>query len=167
MSIYLVDAIEALASHHDRSQFCCGDQEPDTYLKRFARQHASSRVSRTYVAVKGTTILGFYSLAMAAIRKDHLPPIYRTKFPNFPLPVARLARLAVDLKFQRQGVGELLLANALSRCLDLSDEIGMVGVIVDAKNETAQRFYERFEFDLLVDSPLTLWIPFSALTQLK
>jgi len=38
---------------------------------------------------------------------------------------------------------------------------------VDAKNETAQRFYERFEFDLLVDSPLTLWIPFSALTQLK
>lgn len=89
------------------------------------------------------------------------------KFPNFPLPVARLARLAVDLKYQRQGVGELLLANALSRCLDLSDEIGMVGVIVDAKNETAQRFYERFEFDLLVDSPLTLWIPFSALTQLK
>jgi GNAT superfamily N-acetyltransferase len=167
VSIYLVDAIEALASHHDRSQFCCGDQEPDTYLKRFARQHASARVSRTYVAVKGTTILGFYCLAMAAIRKDHLPPIYRTKFPNFPLPVARLARLAVDLKFQRQGVGELLLANALSRCLDLSDEIGMVGVIVDAKNETAQRFYERFEFDLLVDSPLTLWIPFSALTQLK
>lgn len=167
MSIYPVDTIEVLDSHHDRRQFSCGDRELDDYLKRFARQHASTRISRTYVAVKGTTILGFYSLAMAAIRKDHLPALHRTKFPSFPLPVARLARLAVDLKFQRQGIGELLLANALTRCLHLSNEIGMVGVIVDAKNETAKKFYERFEFDPLTDSPLRLWLPISALTQFK
>ncbi|MEN9680308.1 MAG: hypothetical protein RLZZ627_201, partial [Pseudomonadota bacterium] len=58
-------------------------------------------------------------------------------------------------------------ANALTRCLDLSDEIGMVGVIVNAKNDTAKQFYERFEFDQLTDSPLTLWIPISALTHFK
>lgn len=167
MSAHLVDAIEVLDSRHDRRGFSCGIRELDDYLNRFARQHASTRVSRTYVAVNGTTILGFYSLAMAAIRKDHLPAIHQTKFPNFPLPVARLAQLAVDIRFQRQGIGELLLANALTRCLDLSDEIGMVGVIVNAKNDTAKQFYERFEFDQLADSPLTLWIPISALTHFK
>jgi GNAT superfamily N-acetyltransferase len=94
-------------------------------------------VSRTYVAAVGATVRGFYSLAMSGIRRDNPPPEHASRFPNFPLPVARLARLAVDQRHQRRGLGELLRADALQRCLQLSLEIGMVGVIVDARGERA------------------------------
>lgn len=166
MTVGLPEAIEALDTHHDRRSFSCGDSELDGYLKRFARQHAAAKVSRTYVAANGATILGYYSLAMSAIRKDQLPDVYQFRFPNYPLPVARLARLAVDQRYQRQGLGELLLADALSRCLRLSEEIGMVGVVVDAKHERARRYYERFEFERFPDSPLTLWLPTAAIVRL-
>ena len=166
MTVGPPEAIEALDTRHDRRSFSCGDSELDGYLKRFARQHAAAKVSRTYVAANGATILGYYSLAMSAIRKDQLPDVYQSRFPNYPLPVARLARLAVDQRYQRQGLGELLLADALSRCLRLSEEIGMVGVVVDAKHERARRYYERFEFERFPDSPLTLWLPTAAIARL-
>ncbi len=166
MTAGLPEAIEGLDTRHDRRSFSCGDSELDGYLKRFARQHAAAKVSRTYVAANGATILGYYSLAMSAIRKDQLPAAHQSRFPNYPLPVARLARLAVDQRYQRQGLGELLLADALSRCLRLSEEIGMVGDVVDAKHERARRYYERFEFERFPDSPLTLWLPTAAIARL-
>jgi GNAT superfamily N-acetyltransferase len=159
-------SIEALASTHDRRTFSCGVEALDEYLRRFARPHADANVSRTYVAVEGSTVRGFCSLAMSGIRKENLPAKHVSRFPNFPLPVARLARLAVEIRHQRQGIGDLLLADALQRCLRLSVEIGMIGVIVDAKDERARGWYERYEFERLPDSPLTLWVPTVALARL-
>ena len=158
--------IEPLASNHDRRAFSCGVAALDEYLQRFARQHANAKVSRTYVATDVLTILGFYALAMSAIRRENLPSRHLSRFPNFPLPVARLARLAVDVHHQRQGIGELILADALQRCLLLSEEIGMIGVVVDAKDERARGWYERYEFERLPDLPLTLWLPAAAIARL-
>ena len=158
--------IEALGPAHDRRGFSCGDAELDGYLQRFARQHMASNISRTYVASQGSAILGYYSLAMAGIQKAQLPERHQGRFPNFPLPVARLARLAVDVRHQRQGLDELLLADALYRCHRLAGEISMVGVIVDAKHEKAKAYYQRFEFEPLPDSPLTLWLPTAAVAAL-
>ncbi len=158
--------IEPLTTVHHRRAFSCGEAELDQYLRRFARQHAAANVSRTYVAVEGPRILGFYSLAMAAILKDHLPPAYATRFPRFPLPAARLARLAVDQRDQRQGLGERLLVDALQRCARLGEEIGMIGVIVDAKHARARAWYERYEFERFPDAPLTLWLPTAAIKRL-
>jgi len=118
------------------------------------------------VAVDGIAIRGYYSLAMAGIRRDNLPIMFADRFPNFPLPVARLARLAVAVQHQKQGLGEFLLIDALQRCLRLSIEIGMIGVIVDAKDEQARGWYERYEFERLPDSPLTLWLPTAAIEKL-
>lgn len=159
-------AIEPLASHHDRRTFSCGVEALDLYLRRFARQHSDANISRTYVAVNGSTVRGFYSLAMSGIRRNNLPEKYQTRFPNFPLPVARLARLAVDLSHQRHGLGELLLSDALQRCLQISASMGMLGVIVDAKDEKARTWYERYEFERLPDTPLTLWLPTKAMSRL-
>lgn len=155
--------IESLAKSHDRRAFSCGVEALDVYLKRFARQHVEANISRTYAALDGSLVQGFYSLAMSGIRRENLPVKYLNRFPNFPLPVARLARLAVALKHQRQGLGELLLADALQRCAQISESIGMLGVIVDAKDERARGWYERYEFERLPDSPLTLWLPTAAI----
>jgi len=158
--------IDPLSSDHDRRLFTCGVGSLDEYLRCFARQHAAASISRTYVAAVGSEIFGFYSLSMSGIRKENLPAKYAGRFPNFPLPVARLARLAVAIRHQRKGLGELLLADALQRCLRLSVEIGMIGVIVDAKDEQARGWYERYEFERLPDSPLTLWLPTVAIGKL-
>lgn len=103
---------------------------------------------------------------MSGIRKENLPVKQVGRFPNFPLPVARLARLAVAIRHQRKGRGEIFLVDALQRCLRLSVEIGMVGVIVDAKDEKARGWYERYEFERLPDFPLTLWLPTTAIEKL-
>lgn len=166
MSSNFSGGIEPLSSDHNRRSFSCGVDALDEYLRRFAGQHAAANISRTYVATDGAEILGFYSLAMSGIRKENLPAKSVSRFPNFPLPVARLARLAVALRYQRQGLGELLLADALQRCLRLSAEIGMIGVVVDAKDEQARGWYERYEFERLPDSPLSLWLPTTAIEKL-
>lgn len=158
--------IGPLAPHHDRRRFSCGESALDEYLRRYARQHAESKVSRTYIATEGEQILGYYSLAMSAIGKDRLPDRYHKRLPHFPVPVARLARLAVDSRYQGRGLGSLLLLDALHRSLQLSEAIGMAGVVVDAKNERAQKFYRQFEFESFPDAPLTLWLPTGAIERL-
>ncbi|WP_077732827.1 GNAT family N-acetyltransferase [Methylocaldum sp. 14B] len=82
------------------------------------------------------------------------------------MPVARLARLAVDHRYQKRDLGERLLADALSRCFRLSEEIGLIGVVVDAKHEQARRYDERFEFERFPDAPLTWWLPTAAIARL-
>lgn len=158
--------IESLKAHHDRRAFACDEVELDDYLRRFARQHATANLSRTYVAAEGSRVLGFYSLAMAAILKDQLPATHSTRFPRFPLPIARLARLAVDRPHQGQALGERLLMDALQRCARLASEIGMIGVIVDAKHDRARGWYERYEFERFPDAPLTLWLPTGVIERL-
>ena len=97
--------------------------------------------------VEGDRILGYYSLAMAAIRREQLPQAYRKRFPNYPVPIARLARLAVDESQQGKGLRELLLMDALNRCHRLSEEIGSAGIVVDAKNARARSFYSQMNFE--------------------
>ncbi len=158
--------VELLAAHHDRRGFSCGEPALDDYLHRLARQHADSKISRTYVAANNEVILGYYSLAMSAIRKEQLPEQHQKRFPNYPVPVARLARLGVDQKQQGKGLGKLLLLDALYRCYRLSEEIGSVGVVVDAKHARAQSFYRQFNFEEFPETPLTLWLPIAAIARL-
>ena len=165
--IAFIGRIEALQNTHDRRRFDCGDSTLNDYLRRYARQHADANISRTYVACEEQRICGYYSLAMAAIKKQQLPSKHHKRFADYPVPMARLARLAVDVSYQRQGLGKLLLMDALYRCLDLSRNIGMAGVIVDAKHHTqAQTFYQNFEFETFPDSELTLWLPAGAIKKL-
>jgi len=161
--------IEPLQRDHDRTLFSCGEPALDDYLARFARQNQESGVSRTLVAVNDpapTRVLGYYSLAVGAIDKANLPPSAARRFPNFPVPIARLARLAVDRSQQGKGLGEDLLLDALSRCLRVADDIGIAAVLIDAKHERAKAFYTRYELNALPDHPLTLWMPLPALRRL-
>jgi len=161
--------IEPLAKSHDRSHFTCGEPALDEYLARFARQNHESGVAKTFVAVGGNDprqVLGYYSISAGAIDRDNLPARAAKRFPSFPVPVARLARLAVDQKFQGRGLGEDLLLDALHRVLRAAGDIGIVAILLEAKHEKAKRFYARYEFESLPDQPLTLWLPMAAIAKL-
>lgn len=154
--------VEPLRRDHDRVRFCCGEPALDEFLTRFARQNQESGVARTFVAVtdeEPARILGYYSLAAGSIDKTNLPPLIARRFPNFPLPIARLARLAVDQSQQGKGLGDDLLLDALARCVQAADVVGIAAVFIDAKHERAKAFYRRYaDFKELADHPLTLWI---------
>lgn len=161
--------IERLAKSHDRGRFSCGESALDEYLARFARQNHESGIAKTFVAVGEDSprqVLGYYSISAGAIDREKLPARAAKRFPSFPIPIARLTRLAVNQAFQGHGLGEHLLMDALRRVLDASGDIGIVAVLLDAKHEKARRFYARYEFDSLPDHPLTLWLPIAAIERL-
>jgi len=154
--------IEPLERKHDRGRFDCGEAALNDYLARYARQHQESGIARTFVAVGGgghSRIHGYYSLTVGGIDKANLPPRAAKRFPNYPLPMVRLARLAVALGMQGQRLGEDLLMDALHRCLRVAREVGVVAILIEAKHEQANGFYSRYEFESLPDQPLLLWLP--------
>ena len=111
-------------------------------------------------------VLGYYSISVGSIDRKNLPAHAAKRFPSFPIPVARLARLAMDREFQGRGLGEHLLLDALNRVLRASSDIGVVAILLDAKHEKAKHFYARYEFESLPDQPLTLWLPMAAAAKL-
>lgn len=158
--------ISPYSSDMARDGFDCGEPALNHYLHQLAGQHSRKNVSRTFVALDNGSIAGFYSLSMAESQLADLPAAIRKKLPpQYPVPVARLSRLAVDRTFQGKRVGELLLMNALVRCARIADEIGTVGIIVDAKHEQAQRFYQKYGFTPYTAKPLTLIIPMQTVMQ--
>ena len=160
-------SIEPLASYHDRAAFSSGVETLDRYLRQQAGQDARKHVSATFVLVEGDhpAVLGFYTLAATSVRLSDLPEATARKLPRYPLvPAILLGRLAVDRNQRGKGYGELLLIDALKRCLDT--EIGWAAVVVDAKDEGAVAFYERFHFIRFSPTSNRLFLPRSTIASL-
>ena len=86
---------------------------------------------------------------MASVTADSLTRVLREKLPRYPLPVALIGRLAVDERAQGRRLGEIILLDALRRVLDAAEVVGCMGAIVDAKDEGAERFYKRYDFETI------------------
>jgi GNAT superfamily N-acetyltransferase len=150
--------ITPLDAHHDRQDFDCGEPALNTYLQRLARQQSARDFNRTYVAAfpGQSRIHGFYALSAASIHFENLPQT--RNLPRYPVPVARIGRLAVDLRSQGMGVGLMLLQHAMNLAESLSQQIGLYALFVEAKHETAAAFYARYGFERLPDHPLNLFL---------
>ena len=138
--------IRALREGDDRSQFRCGEPDLDRFFHKFAGQNQFKHyVGVTYVAADGKRILGFATISPAHVEIEGLPATARKKLPRYPLPVLRLARLAVDESARGQGLGAQLLRFVLQLALRMADDYGCVGVVVDAKPD-ALDFYAKYGF---------------------
>jgi len=155
-----------LTGDHDRQGFDCGRQELNDWLRRVARQHQDKGISKTFVAIheaESTQIRGYYALTLAELENRYLPEAWRKKLPRRILGV-RLGRLAVDKTFQNQGLGELLLIDALTRAQRIYTEAGGIGLFVDAIDEPAAGYYRRFGFDVSPDNSLLLFLPSASIS---
>ena len=92
-----------------------------------------------------------------------LPEDKKKKLPKHPVPVARIGRLAVDNSTKGKGCGRLLVVDALRRIQGASMQIGVYAVVVDAKNDSAKSFYEKFGFIPFQDESMSLFIPLASL----
>lgn len=139
--------IRKLAREDDRSRFRSGNADLDRFFARYAGQNQFRyHIGTTYVAVDDAgRIAGYATLAASQLAREVLPPSQRRRLPKYPLPVLRLARLAVDETFAGRGVGGLLLRAVLGLAVQMAEDVGCVGVVVDAKPE-AVAFYEKLGF---------------------
>lgn len=111
------------------------------------------------------TIAGYYTLSSTSVQLAELPAQTVRKLPRYPLvPATLLGRLAVDRRQQGKGYGRFLLADALYRAA--RSEIASFAVIVDAKDDSARRFYERESFLALPDQPMKLFRPMADIRRL-
>jgi len=162
--------IRALDPSHDRQAFDCGVAALNGFLRETARQHRDKGISNTFVLLDEEApqkILGFFTLSFLEVDAAALPEKYSRRLPKSSrLPAAKLARLAVDRNSQGKGYGALLLADSIKRIVATVKESGAItGFFVDAKDETAKRFYLRFGFIPLQDNPLKLFLPLKTLAK--
>ena len=160
---------EPLQRHHNREGFHCGEVALDYYLRTTARQHASKGLSKTFVAVNDDnpdTVIGYFTLTIAEIGADLLPPAQRRQLPDSALPVIKLARLAVDRNYRGQGIGGILLFEALQRAASAQGLIAAVAVLVEAKHPRAAAFYAHYGFVAAPDNSLTLFMGFAPIRAL-
>ena len=160
----LLYAIEPLAPAHDRAAFDCDEPSLNDFLKRFARQNDEKGLGRTYVAVLPAEpkIYGYYTIASGAVRFDYMPE----KLPRYPVPVIHLGRLAVDSSAKGQGLGKILLLDALKRAESVSAQLGIYAVEVHALNEAARAFYLRYGFASLLDDEQHLYLTMKKIRKL-
>lgn len=155
-------SIQPLGEHHDRA--ACGVDELDTYLKRRAGQDVRRRVARVFICTEEgeNRILGFYTLSALSVDISSLPEDAARKLPKPPVPVALIGRLAVAEDAQGQGIGQILLADAVKRTVNVSEEIAVYALVVDAKDDRARAFYEGFGFLPLPDQKRRLFLPLAS-----
>ena len=158
--------IEPLSNTHDRAGFKCGVESLDNYLKRQAGQDVKRHISRVYVAVQieaPKNIVGYYTLSSLSIELKQLPEKLLKKLPKHPIPSALIGRLAVNKAAQGSGVGKMLLADAIKRTIAISEEIAIYAMVVDAINDEAKGFYERFGFKSFSKETNRLFLPLKSI----
>jgi ribosomal protein S18 acetylase RimI-like enzyme len=151
---------EPLTEQYDRGGFRCGEEALDRYFQTQVTQDIRRRVANCFVAVETAThrVAAYYTLSAASIPLMELPPDETKRLPRYPaVPAVRIGRLAVDRRFQRRGLGEVMLMNAVHRTIQ--GAAAAFALLVDAKNDAAITFYQRYGFRLIAGKPRTLFLP--------
>ena len=138
--------LERLASHHDLSSFDSGNDALDGWLRRHALAAQQMDSARTFVVTRGDRVVGYFSLTTGSVLRANAPTKLVRGLPAYPVGMVLLARLAVDRREQGKGVGALLLAEALRKAVAAGEAAAARLVVVDAVDDDAVLFYERFGF---------------------
>ncbi|TYR37081.1 GNAT family N-acetyltransferase [Sphingobacterium phlebotomi] len=146
--------IEPLNPSLNKKVFNCGKEMLDNYFHFQASQDVKRKLCVVFAMFEDTTVKGYYTLSNASIPAEMMPESIKKKMPKSyeALPVTLLGRLAIDTKFKGQGLGSIILIDALKRSYDASKSLGSIGVVVDPLDSDAVAFYNKFGFILLPDS---------------
>lgn len=148
-----------LSDQHQLDRFDCGVGSLNVWLAEHALQAGRAGSARTYVVTDGEQVgrvVGYHALAAASVERAKATARATKGMPRQDVPAVLLARLAVDVSVQGQGIGAWLLQDAMRRTLTVSDELGVRVLLVHAIDDNARAFYERFGFDASPTDPLNL-----------
>lgn len=139
--------------------FSCGYAALDEYLKRYAKGNHRKNIGKTFVLIQESEVVGYYTLSMGSIEFQSIPQKLQAGLPKYPIPIARIGRLAVTSKAKGNGFGKFLFVDAIHKIWAASSAVAAYAVVVDAKDSTAVSFYQHFGFIPFEEQPLTLFLP--------
>ncbi len=148
---------EPVRADHHLADFDSGETTLDDWLKRRALDNDQCGASRTFVVHQENIVIGYYSLATGSITSQQAPGKIKRNMPN-PIPVMVLGRLAIDKRWQGQGIGPALLKDALLRTIKVSCDAGIKALLVHALSNMAKHFYKRYGFIESPFEPMTLML---------
>lgn len=140
-------APQALGAQPQLDAFDCGKPALTDWLVRHARQAQSSGSARTYVVSDADRVAGYFSLTVGQIDTLEAPERVRRGMKQYPIPLIILARLAVDLDYQGQGLGFRLLQDAIRRTVAIAEQVGVRVLLTHPLDASAEVFYRRFGFE--------------------
>lgn len=149
-------SLEALTGDHILEGFSCGEESLDVWLTETAQKSEKLGDARTYV-VSTDRVVGYYCLSTGSVRRDESGGRIARNAPE-PVPVIVLGRLAVDTDHQGAGLGHILAADAIERCVAASEAIGARAIVVNPINDTARAFWIAVGFDELPKDPSMLYL---------
>jgi GNAT superfamily N-acetyltransferase len=147
-----------LDASHDVGSFDCGAEALNSYLRKHALGNTRNRSARTYVVLRATKVVVYYTLTASSVAKADVPLRVAKGLGSYPVPVVLLARLAVDSSEQGHGLGKALLKDALMRTTQVADLIGCRALLVHAKDVAARAFYQKFGFEPSPTEDLHLYL---------
>ena len=150
--------VEKLRREHAVVDFDCGSAQLNQYLLRYSWQNQRAGAGQTYVGLVGDVMVGFYTLAVGQVSYDNALERLTKGLARHPVPIMLLARLAVDHRWQNQGIAKALLRDAIQRTLQAADIAGIRTFAVHAKDEAAKRFYRHFDFVPSLSDPMHLFV---------
>ena len=156
-----------LDASHNKGSFNCGKSLLDDYLHKQAKQDVKRRLSACFILPDHNEIKGYYTLSTASVERRLLPQEVIKKLPPSynDLPTILLGRLAISKAYQGQGLGEMMLMDALKRSFLTSMQVGSMAVVVDPLDPEAVKFYAKYDFILLPDSG-KMFLPMATIAQL-
>jgi len=147
---------EVLREHHDRTVFNSGNVDLDSWLRDHSLHASAMNTGRTFVWHSGDdVVVAYFTVAAHLVTRESLTKRTARGSPNV-IPSILLARLALDVSLQGQGLGAELLWDALSRAVAANRQAAARLVVVDAVDERAASFYEHFGFEPIPGNPTRL-----------
>jgi predicted N-acetyltransferase YhbS len=132
----------------DRSKFSCGNEDLDTFFRRYAGQNQfKHQIGVTYVLVDDGGIAAYVTVSTRSLV---LPKERRGQLPGYELPALLIARMGVDVRSRGLGMGKRLVRECCVISVRQADEVGCVGLVTDAKAD-AVAFYRKFAFVPIAD----------------
>jgi GNAT superfamily N-acetyltransferase len=141
---------EPLGPEHVLAGFDCGVGSLNLWLERHARSATGAGSARTYVVTDNDQgrVVGYHALTVASIDYRDATDRATKGMPRHQIPAVLLARLAVDDSVKGRGIGAFLVQDAMARALAVSEEAGILILLVHALDESARDFYLHFGFEL-------------------
>lgn len=166
----MVLKIEPLDSRrHIRSDFCCGRDSLDNYIRKQASQDIKRRIATVFVLIDEpeTSVLAYYTLSAYTVDVSVLNEDLAKRLPRYPLlPATLLGRLAVDNNHKGKRFGELMLIDALHKSLESTAQVASLAVVAEALDEKALGFYLKYGFQPFSQEPMKLYLPMKSIEAL-
>ena len=150
--------IEKLRPEHSVEGFDCGREALNRYLLRHAWSNQQAGAAQTYLGLVEDAVAGYHTLTVGQVSREEAPERLIKGLARHPVPIMLLARLAVDRRWQGQGIGKALLKDALQRTLQAADIAGIRAFAVHAKDEETKSFYLKFDFAPSPTDPMHLFV---------